>query len=93
MPAAYRSAAGDGTSNELVLLGMVERFGTEAVMGRGTLYSYEIRRMMLAEKIRTAYDAKEASDDWASWSRDNPAAALLLATAEKLAQEPELENA
>lgn len=87
MPAAYRAAAGDGTSNDLILLGLVERFGALAVLGHGTLYSYEIRRMMLAEKVRTAYNSRASAMNFVEWAGSNPQLASLLAQAEAMAQD------
>ena len=87
MPAAYKAAAGDGHSSELALLGMVERFGAGAVMGREVLYSYEIRRMMLAEAVRDAYHERGKALNWVEWTSSNPHKADLLARAEKMAED------
>lgn len=89
MPAAYRQAAGDGSSTELTILNMVERFGVPAVMGRETLYSFEIRRMMIADQVQNAYRSRRSSRNWVEWAGSNPEAAALLAQAETLAQDTE----
>jgi hypothetical protein len=86
MPAAYRAAAGEGRSRELTLSALMRRFGPQAIIGRGTLYSYEIRRILLAENIQAAYEARNEANNWAEWTQSNPELSDLLNEAERMAQ-------
>ena len=86
MPAAYRAAAGEGRSRELTLARLIGRFGARAILGRETLYSYEIRRIILAENIRGAYESRGKALNWTEWMTSFPEAADLLARAEAMAQ-------
>ncbi len=69
---------------ELVLLGYIDRFGAEAVMGRPVLSAGELRRMIMAENICNAFTSRKASENWAQWVRDNPVYSGILAKIEKL---------
>ena len=93
MAAAYAFADGGPTPEEpvpapeeLVLLGYLDRFGVQAVMGRA-LGAGEIRRMTVAENIVKWYRERQASSNWASWATDNPDSSQVLLEAQKLAIE------
>jgi len=49
-------------------------------MGR-TLGYKEMQRMILAENVLKAYESRASSDSWASWAKENPESAELLAEA------------
>jgi len=55
----------------------------EAVYGR-PLTVREMRRIVHAEAIRDAHQARARSESWAQWATDNPKLARLLNEAEKL---------
>jgi hypothetical protein len=57
----------------------------EAVLDRKYLGAGEIRRMILAENIKTWYDDRKR--DGAKWVDDNPEAAGMLTLAHRLAVE------
>lgn len=67
---------------ELVLLGYIDRFGVEAVMGRPVLSAGEIRGMMTARNIYDAFHSRKSSDDWVKWAKDHPHYAAILAEVE-----------
>lgn len=76
--AAYDYAETPGSNpipRELVLLGYIDRFGAQAVMGR-QLNVVEIRRMILVDNICRAYDsrsqAEKNGENWAAWAKRNP---------------------
>jgi len=69
----------------LILLGYIDRFGAQAVLGR-PLSAREIRGMVLAENLVNAYKERKASSDWAEWAADNPAMNELLNEAMSLCQ-------
>ena len=75
---AYRASAGEGGSAELSLAALAQRFGVRAVYGRETLYSYELRQILLAERVQRAYASRNKSDNWQAWAKANPADADLL---------------
>jgi len=66
-----------------VLLSYIDRFGVEAVYGR-TPGAGELRRMVVAENVIKAFEARQQAQDWAQWSKDNPELAALLAQAMRL---------
>ena len=90
MVAAYRYAQEQYLDDpppkpfELTLIGYIDRFGVEAVMGRPVLSAGELRRMYTVENIYNAYNARKASEDWAKWAAENPARAAMLAEVEGL---------
>ena len=69
---------------ELSLIGYIDRFGVEPVMGRPTLSAGEIRRMMAVENVYTAYMSRKQADDWAKWAHDNPHYAKILSSVERI---------
>ena len=86
MAEAYAWANGDGSQpEELILLGYVDRFGAQAVLGRA-LSAKEIKGMVLAENVVKAYRERQAASDWATWARDNDSKANLLNEAMELCQ-------
>lgn len=87
--AAYWYADGGPASQEIRLLNYIDRFGVEAVMGRRQLGAGEIRRMLIAENIVTAYNARAKNENWAEWTERNKGLSRLLNESMKLAQEME----
>ena len=90
MAAALRYAERDGPiPHELELLGHIETFGVEAVMGRPVLGAVEIRRMVAARNVETAYQSrtgyqdKDGKENWAEWARLHPGASRILNLAER----------
>lgn len=82
--AAYRYADGRGEMpDELMLLSYAERFGAEMVFGRLPTFK-ELRRMILAENVVSAYKSRAASDNWVFWSQENPEQDALLVLAMKM---------
>jgi hypothetical protein len=77
-------ARGDGLSHEIETLGLIDRFGVEAILGRRQLYFGEVRRMRRAENIVNAYHARKNSDTWAKWASQNPEMEKILIEAEIL---------
>ena len=71
-------------SAEIDTLTKIDRFGIEAITGRRYFYYGELRRMIVAENIVTAYHSRAQSKNWASWVESNPGLADMLAEAEKL---------
>jgi len=51
-------------------------------MGRDVLYAHEMRDMLLAERIRLAYNGRKASADWGQWAEKFPYENGLLAEIE-----------
>lgn len=49
----------------------IDRFGAQSILGR-VLYRGEVRAMVVADNIRRAFQAREASGDWAKWAEQNP---------------------
>ena len=86
MAEAYAWANGDGPQpEELILLGYIDRFGAQSVLGR-VLSAKEIRGMILAENVVRAYRERQSAQDWVTWARDNDAKANLLNEAMELCQ-------
>ena len=69
-------------SMELIQLNYIDRFGAQAVMGRNLGY-LELRHMVLAENVLNAYNNRAKSQEWATWAKENPEQAELLAEAVK----------
>jgi hypothetical protein len=81
---AYAYAdGGGGMPKELILAHRIDRFGTQAVLGRMLNYS-EIKRIEMAEYVVNAYMSRKASNNYAEWVGSNQRAAELLAYAEGL---------
>lgn len=60
---------GEGKSlPEAEALSVVNRFGGEAI---GALSPRLARRMILIERARNAFDARESSGDWVEWAEKN----------------------
>lgn len=86
MAEAYAYCESDAPQpEELILLGYVDRFGAQAVLGRA-LSAREIKSMVLAENVVRAYRERQAAQDWAIWAKDNPDKAHLLNEAMRLCQ-------
>ena len=87
--AAYQYAEGDTGRGlppvpyEIALLSYIDRFGARAVTGRETLAAGEIKRMLMAEQIVSAYQSRKASNKWAEWENANPYKSALLKAVEK----------
>jgi hypothetical protein len=87
---AYLYAESIGTDkplpipNDLMLLGYIDRFGVEAVMGRPILSAGEMRRMAAQENIVTAYQSRKTSENWAEWATKNPSLVSILADVESI---------
>jgi len=62
------------------LLYLCERFGAASVLGR-PMSAGEIQRMMLVERIVTAFRARAQASDWVEWSKSNREDSDLLALA------------
>lgn len=69
------------------MLAKIDRFGLEAITGRRQFYYGELRRLILAENIVTAYQTRKRSENWAAWAENNPVMAKILAEAEKNAND------
>lgn len=61
----------------------IDRFGVQPILGRNVLYFGELRRLILAENVVNSYRARARSENWASWTKDNPVMAQILAEIEK----------
>ena len=78
MARAYDYAAGRGPMPKLLeAVFALRKFGVEAVYGR-RLTIGEIRDMDMVERIYSAFQARQASNNWAEWAGKNPADASLL---------------
>jgi len=78
MGAAYAYAVGSAPPpDEWMLLGYLDRFGTEAVFGK-RLDAGMMRRMVLVEKIINAYRESKSTNNLAEWVRHNRAKYELL---------------
>lgn len=66
------------------MLVKIERFGLEAITGRRQFYFGELRQMIAAENIVTAYKSREHSKDWTEWTRNNPLLTEILVDVEKI---------
>lgn len=70
--AVYEYAESGGTiPKELEQARLVSRFGVEAVFGR-PLYTKEMRRMVAADNIYSAFTSRKNSKDWGKWASENP---------------------
>ncbi len=76
-------------SHEIDILAKIDRFGLEAITGRRQFYFGELRRLIIAENIVTAYRSRARAENWASWSRESPVMANLLAEVEVLVNKDE----
>ena len=63
---------------ELSLIGYIDRFGVQAVMGRAELSAGEIRRMIAAENVQNAYLSRKGAEDWTKWAKEHPQYAAIL---------------
>jgi len=63
----------------------VDRYGVHGMLGRQLLYR-EIIRMNVFRNIVSAYKSRAASQNFATWAKDNPEDAKILAKAEILAK-------
>ena len=70
---------------ETVLLEMINRYGTRAVLGRDVLRASEIIRMNYCQNITAAYQARSQTEGWIEWIKRNPELAKALKDAEKIA--------
>ena len=70
-------------SRELDLLSKIDRFGLKAILGRDTFYHGELRHMIFAENIHTAYHARRNASSWAEWAERNPVMSKILFEIEK----------
>ena len=68
---------------EIAELSYIDRFGVMAVYGRPVLSYGEIQRLILAENVVQAFQARKKSDNWAEWANNNPTSARLLTDIEK----------
>lgn len=89
--AAYVHAETGGStpSTEMRLLGMIDRFGVLAVMGRPVLGAGEMLRMIAAENVVTAYMQRERAENAAVWVAENKEMNELLGYAHRLVYEKE----
>lgn len=62
----------------------IDRFGLEAITGRRQFYHGELRRLVIAENIVSAYRERAAAKNWSQWTQDNERLANLLFEAEQL---------
>lgn len=90
MAAALRYVEGDGPiPHELELLGHIQTYGVEAVMGRPVLGAVEIRRMTAAHNVEVSYASRKAyrdqdgKENWVEWARAYPQASRILVAAER----------
>lgn len=72
---------------ELRLLHAVDRYGVEAVFGRKQLYAGEMRRMNYAENLVNIFNSRKAAMNVVVWTQSNPAQALFLEDADRVANE------
>lgn len=87
MATAYACADGGPPSEEMRLLGYLDRYGGAVnVLGR-PLGAKELRRMTIAENICKWYQEREAANNVAGWATSNPQKAEVLHEAYKLAKE------
>jgi hypothetical protein len=72
MAAAYAQADGGPQSDELRLLGYLDRYGGALnVLGR-PLGAKELRRMTVAENIKTWYEERGKVENMVEWTQNNP---------------------
>jgi len=74
---AYADGSLETPPKDLILLGYIDRFGAQNVLGR-PLSGWEVRRMMLSERVLRAYNDRQRSNKWAEWAEANPEDAQLL---------------
>lgn len=78
MAAAYAHADGGQLSNELKLLAVLDRFGSQAVFGSEPIPANILNKMLMAEGLFLSHKAREASSNWAEWAAENPKASEIL---------------
>ena len=79
MAAVYGYAETGGQQpDELILLGYIDRYGVEQVLGKRQLSAKEIREMTLADNVLRAYRSRQASENWAAWAEAHPGENRLL---------------
>ena len=78
MAAAYAQADGGPLSNELKLLAVIDRFGSQAVFGSEPIPANILNRMYMAEALVVSYKARGASSNWAEWAVNNPHLSTIL---------------
>ena len=62
----------------------IDRFGIEAMLGHKTFYYGELRCLILAENIASAYHSRKAATNWVEWVAQNKTMSEILIEAEKL---------
>ncbi len=82
---AYNHAERGEYCTEIDTRAKIDRWGVEAITGRRQFYFGELRRMIAAENIVTAYKSRAHAENWVAWARDNSVLASLLVDAEKIA--------
>ena len=80
---AYLDSESEPRPIELDILPVIDRFGIQAVYGR-TLYVQEVKALMEADIISSAYRNRAASGNLAEWSAKYPEMAKRLDWAMKL---------
>ena len=84
MIAAAYGYASDGTySAEIEAMKRIDRFGVHAVYGRPHLYEREMRQMIVAQNVISAYKSRSKATTWSAWVQDNPVEAELLHKAQQ----------
>lgn len=78
MAAAYAQADGGPLSNELKLLAVIDRFGSQAVFGSEPIPANILNKMIMAEGLFLSYKARGAASNWAEWAAENPKVSKLL---------------
>lgn len=80
---AYNFASEAKFSPTLNMLSLIERFGLEAITGQKVFLNKELRALMTAENIVTAFRSRAASSNWVAWAESNPRLAHRLLEIEK----------
>jgi hypothetical protein len=65
------------------MLKRIDRFGVQGCIGR-TLYEREIRRMIAANNVVTAFQMRKAAANWQAFQTEHPELGDLLFKAERL---------
>jgi hypothetical protein len=86
---AYKHASGEGSSNQVVLGQLIDRFGVHAIMNRPYLGVGEMIKITSAERIVRAYQMREEDENWVKWARKNPKDAEKFVLVEKMMMELE----
>lgn len=74
---------GGGPVTEFEELALVEMFGAQAVYG-GLVSLEHMRRLLITDRISTAWESRKRSGDWVEWAKQNPDYNKLLIWAERL---------